>query len=275
MSGHHAWHPHASCDESCVRVEQVSASGRIVRAVRTAFRISLIVALLPVLLLLAVPFPGQTNAVRMYWRLFIRCMGVRISKSGGPIRNLPGVLVVSGHVSWLDAFVIYSLMPTTFVAKKEVTEGPGLSSLARLMKIIPIDRANLRHLPEVVETMTERLRSGQSVVAFPEGTTWCGLAHGEFRPAMFQAAIDAGRPVQPLRMSYHHRDGRPSTVAAFVGEDTLPASLLRVISARSIVAHVHVEELQLPGDHRRELALRCQEVVRGSTAALHEHVLVA
>jgi 1-acyl-sn-glycerol-3-phosphate acyltransferase len=275
MSEFHAWHPHASCDESCVRVEQVGALGRVARAVRATCRLSLIVALLPVLPLLAIPFPGQSPVVRMYWRLFIRCMGVRITKSGGPIRNLPGVLVVSGHVSWLDAFVIYSLMPTTFVAKAEVTRGPGLSALARVMKIIPIDRAKLRHLPEVVGTVSERLRSGQSVVAFPEGTTWCGLAHGEFRPAMFQAAIDAGRPVQPLRLSYRQRNGRPSTVAAFVGDDTLLASIVRVVSARSLFVNVHVEELQLPGDHRRELASRCQEVVRGSTAARREHALAA
>ena len=42
---------------------------------------------------------------------------------------------------------------------------------------------------------------------------------------MFQAAIDAGRPVQPLRLSYHHRDGSPSTVPAFIGDDTLLASI--------------------------------------------------
>jgi 1-acyl-sn-glycerol-3-phosphate acyltransferase len=258
-----------------VRVEETGALGRVAGAVRATYRMSLILGLLPVIGLLAVPFPGKSPVVRMYWRLFVRCMGVRITKSGGPIRNLPGVLVVSGHVSWLDAFVIYSLMPTTFVAKAEVTRGPGLGALARVMKIIPIDRASLRHLPDVVGTVSERLRSGQTVVAFPEGTTWCGLAHGEFRPAMFQAAIDAGRPVQPLRLSYRQRDGRPSTVPAFVGEDTLLASLVRVISTRSIVAQVHVEELQLPGDHRRELALRCQEVVRGTNTARREQALVA
>src|SRR3546814_9015904 len=68
-------------------------------------------------------------------------------------------------------------------------------------------------LPEVVGTVAGKLRSGQTVVAFPEATTYCGLAYGRFRPAMFQAAVDAGRPVQPLRLTYHHRDGRPSTAA--------------------------------------------------------------
>jgi 1-acyl-sn-glycerol-3-phosphate acyltransferase len=138
---------------------------------------------------------------------------------------------------------------------------------------VPIDRANLRQLPDVVDSVAVRLRSGQTVVAFPEGTTWCGLAHGAFRPAMFQAAIDAGRPVQPLRLSYHHRDGRPSTATAFVADDTLGRSILRVVSVRSTVAHVHVEALQLPAEDRRELALRCQEAVWATSAPRQEHAL--
>jgi 1-acyl-sn-glycerol-3-phosphate acyltransferase len=240
-----------------------------------AYRGTLIIVLVLVMPLLALKVPGKTRIVRSYWRFFIWCVGVRIVKSGGPIRNVPGVLVVSPHVSWVDAFVIYSLMPTAFVAKAEVTRGFAFGAMARVMRMIPIDRNNLRQLPDVVNTVAERLRSGQNVTAFPEGTTWCGLAHGEFRPALFQAAIDAGRPVQPLRVSYQQHDGRPSTVAAFVGDDTLLASLLRVLAVRPILVHVHVEELLLPGTHRGELAARCQELLRGTTSARYEHVLVA
>ena len=65
---------------------------------------------------------------------------------------------------------------------------------------------------------------------------------------MFQAAVDAGRPVQPLRLNYHHRDGSPSTVAAYVGDDTLLASIRRLVTARRTIVHVQVESLQLPGD---------------------------
>ena len=125
--------------------------------------------------------------------------------------------------------MIDALMSGNFVAKAELIEWPGLSVLARVMNIIPIERAKLRRLPDVVDAVTARLRAGQTVVAFPEGTTWCGLAYGPFRPAIFQAAIDAGRPVQPLRLSYHHRDGRPSTTPAFVGDDTLVSSFLRIV----------------------------------------------
>ena len=231
--------------------------------VRVVARSVLTVLLLPVLPLLAVPLPGRSHFQRGCCRLVMRSLGIRITVSGGPIRNVPGVLVVSGHVSWVDIFVIGAVMPGSFVAKSEMVGWPGLGALARLMKVIPIDRGNLRRLPEVVGAVADRLRAGHTVVAFPEGTTWCGLAFGRFRPAMFQAAIDAGRPVQPLRLSYHHRDGSRSTAASYIGDDSLLDSLRRIVTARRTIVHVRVESLQLPGTDRRELAARCEAAVRG------------
>ena len=79
---------------------------------------------------------------------------------------------------------------------------------------------------------------------------------------MFQAAVETGRPVQPLRLRYHHRDGRVSTVPAYIGADTLLRSIGRLLVARRTVARVYVESLQLPGADRRELARHCQAAVR-------------
>ncbi|MCV7069380.1 1-acyl-sn-glycerol-3-phosphate acyltransferase [Mycobacterium rufum] len=227
---------------------------------------TLTLLLLPTLPLLAVPLPGRSHLQRRYCRVVLRCLGIRITVSGGPVRNLPGVLVVSGHVSWVDIFAIGAVMPGAFVAKAEMVGWPGLGTLARMMKVIPIDRDNLRRLPEVVRAVADRLRAGRTVVAFPEGTTWCGLAYGPFRPAMFQAAIDAGRPVQPLRLSYHHRDGSRSTVASYIGDDSLLTSIRRLVTARRTVVRVRVESLQLPGEDRRDLAARCEAAVRGTPA---------
>lgn len=278
MSDPLPWVPRASCNASCVRVEPAGSLGRLLHASRAVYRTVLAVMLLPGMPMLAVPLPGQSRVQRMYCRLMLRCLGVRITKSGGPIRNLPGVLVVSPHMSWVDVLVIGAVLPGTFVAKAELVNWLGLGHVARLLRVIPIERSNLRRLPDVVRTVAERLRSGKTVVAFPEGTTWCGLAYGAFRPALFQAAVDAGRPVQPLRLTYHHRDGRPSTLPAYISDDTLARSFHRVVTARVTVAHVRVEPLQLPGDDRRDLTRRCEAAVRGSVPprhGAHQHVLVA
>ncbi|MBV9090719.1 MAG: 1-acyl-sn-glycerol-3-phosphate acyltransferase [Mycobacteriaceae bacterium] len=278
MTVAHAWLPNASCDASCVRVQPAGGVGRLLRIWRATYRSLLALMLVPAMPMLAVPLPGQSRVQRTYCRFLLRCLGVRITKSGGPIRNLPGVLVVSSHMSWVDVLVIGAVLPGTFVAKAELVNWLGLGQVARLLRVIPIERTNLRRLPDVVRAVAERLRSGKTVVAFPEGTTWCGLAHGPFRPALFQAAIDAGRPVQPLRLTYHHRDGRPSTLPAYIGDDTLGRSFRRVVTARVTVAHVRVEPLQLPGDDRRDLSRRCEMAVRNGAVArpgAHQLVLVA
>src|SRR5580693_6121871 len=146
----HAWLPRASCDTSCLQAGGPEASRRLIVALRVTLRASLGLLLAPALLLVSLPLPGRSRARRFYCRLMLRCLGVRITVSGGPIRNLQGVLVVSGHVSWVDIFTIGSVMPGRFVAKSELISWPGLGLLARLMKVIPIERANLRRLPDVV-----------------------------------------------------------------------------------------------------------------------------
>lgn len=260
----HAWLQPATCDAGCVRVGADAPGRHWVVVLRTALRVVAALVLFAGMWLLAVPMPWRSHLQRGYCRLMLRSLGVRTSVSGGPIRNLRGVLVVSGHVSWLDTFAIGTVLPGSFVARADLTSWPALGPIVRIMRVIPIDRARLRRLPSVVAAVADRLRAGHTVVAFPEGTTWCGLGYGRFRPAMFQAAIDAGRPVQPLRLSYRHRDGRPSTVPAFVGDDTLLMSIRRVVTARRTLVHVQVESLQLPGADRRELAARCELAVRGA-----------
>lgn len=251
----HPWLPRTSCDRGCVSAE-------LGGALRAAWRTAAAAVLLPLLPLLAIPLPGRIHLQRGYCRLVLRCLGVRVRVSGGPIRNLRGVMVVGNHVSWVDAFVVGAVLPGSFVARADLVDWPGVGSAARIMNVIPIDRASLRGLPAVVDAVTRRLADGRTVVAFPEGTTYCGRSHGRFHPAMFQAAVNAGRPVQPLRLSYRHADGRRSTVAVFVGDDSLWDSLKRTIRARRTVAHVEVAPLQLPGDSRHELASRCEAAVR-------------
>lgn len=269
----HAWLPKATCDDSCMRANPVDETGRVTRTLRTATRIVMAITMLTLAPLLGMPLPGRVRWQRGYCRLMLRCLGVRISVSGGPIRDIRGSLVVAGHVSWVDVFAIGAVLPGSFVARADLIDWPGLGVIARMMRVIPIERGNLRTLPRVVDTVASRLQAGQTVVAFPEGTTWCGRAYGSFRPAMFQAAIDAQRPVQPLRLTYHDRGGELSTVPAYVGEDTLMASIRRLTATRMTIAHIQVAGLQLPGESRRELASRCEAAVRAGDRApqLHSH----
>jgi 1-acyl-sn-glycerol-3-phosphate acyltransferase len=299
----HAWLPRATCDTDCLRAGGYEATRRLIVTLRVARRIGLLLLLAPALPLLAGVIPGWSKSRQIYCRMLLWCLGVKTAVAGGPIRNLPGVLVVSDHMSWLDILTIGAALPSSrwrasplsFVARADVAGNVAVRMMARIVKVIPIERARLRQLPEVVATVAARLYAGHTVVAFPEGTTWCGRQSGSpgddagrpaawgeagqsgssgrthqgsgpFYPAMFQAAVDTGRPVQPLRLRYQHRDGQVSTVPAYIGDDTLLRSIGRLMVARRTVARIYVESLQLPGNDRRELARRCQAAIRVTSA---------
>ncbi|OCC13844.1 1-acyl-sn-glycerol-3-phosphate acyltransferase [Streptomyces sp. PTY087I2] len=186
-----------------------------------------------------------------------------------------GELVVANHISWLDIPLVASVLPGRMLAKREIRCWPLLGPLAARGGTLFIDRDRLRSLPEAVRTIATALRSGSRVVVFPEGSTWCGRGGGgAFRPAVFQAAIDAGATVRPVRITYRTAAlgtvaglsaGQAAGAVAFVGADPLAASLWRVVRAAGLTAHIDVLPL-IPADGedgRRALASRARAAVLG------------
>ncbi|WP_236789819.1 1-acyl-sn-glycerol-3-phosphate acyltransferase [Amycolatopsis sp. GM8] len=172
-----------------------------------------------------------------------------------------GTLVVANHVSWLDIVAALAIEPVAFLAKREVGRWPMIGRIARRAGTRFISRDELRGLPGVVADLADTLRSGRSVLVFPEGTTWCGRYGGVFRRAAFQAAIDAEAPIRPVTFAYRQGD-EPSTIAAFVGDDTLVNSLRRVTRARDLRVVISAHEAFAPVGDRRALAARAEAEVR-------------
>ncbi|MFC9555003.1 lysophospholipid acyltransferase family protein [Rhodococcus sp. NPDC056960] len=212
------------------------------------------------------PRSWRTGLQRRYAAILLRCVGIRlvVVDHRGKRRHSGGILVVAGHVSWTDVLVLSALAPANFVARGDLLDWPVLGSLARRMRVVPIERQNLRALPGTVATTAGRLRAGERVVVFPEGTTWCGRAYGGFRPALFQAAIDAECPVQPISLRYTARGGELTTGPCFVGEETIGQSIRRIIRHKGVTAEVRLAPIEFPGESRRDLAERCERAARGT-----------
>lgn len=155
---------------------------------------------------------------------------------------------------------LFALEPVGFLAKREVADWPWVSSVARRNGTVFVDRWSLRALPTTVTAVADRLRSGHSVVVFPEATTFCSAPGGRFRHAAFQAALDAGAPVRPVSLSYL-QGGRASTVSAFVGEDTLARSMARVLRADDLTLRVVIHPVLEPVGDRRLLARQAERAV--------------
>ncbi|WP_046734252.1 lysophospholipid acyltransferase family protein [Streptomyces humi] len=252
------WLPSAPCTPGAC----VERAGSLTAVPRAVLRFAAVVALMLTAIAL-LPFGGRIPAewVRRFCRLLVRAAGVRV-RITGRAPGTGGVLLVANHISWLDIPLLASVRPARMLAKQEIRAWPVAGALVAGAGVLFIDRDRLRALPDTVARIAGALREGAAVVAFPEGSTWCGRAQGRFHRAVFQAALDAGVPVQPVRLRYRRSAGEASTVPAYVGEDTLLASLWRVASTRGLVAEVDIRPLIPAGSHadRRALARAAQPV---------------
>lgn len=182
-------------------------------------------------------------------------------------------LIVANHISFLDVLALALVSPAPVVAKSDVVDMPVVARLARRFGVIAVDRGTLRGLPAAVGDVTARLAAGSSVIVFPEGTTFCGRTGGAFRPAFFQAAVDAGVPVSPVRLRFVGPDGRAATAASFIGDDSPLDTLGRVLRARGLTVVVRLERAEVPGADRRELARRCERVLRTAESDIERSLI--
>ena len=172
-------------------------------------------------------------------------------------------LLVANHVSWLDIFVISAGRPSTFVAKAEIRKWPMLGWLAKEADTLFIERGSRHHAQHIAHEMATRLKAGDSLAVFPEGTTSDGRTVMPFHAALIQPAISAGRPVQALAIRYSDPTGNPTTVTAYVGEITLVQSLSMILATRGIVAELTaLAPLPAALNNRRELAKAAESSIR-------------
>jgi 1-acyl-sn-glycerol-3-phosphate acyltransferase len=227
------WLPNSACDAECL------APTPLVSPVRRAARL---VALAGVLLagglvLPVLPAGRRTGALRRFAGAALRAMGIRVRLRGAlPARR---ALLVANHISWLDILVLLAVAECRLVAKTEVRGWPVIGKVAARTGTVFIDRVRPKSLPPTVAQLRAGLAGGAVFAVFPEGTTSCGRQVGPFRPAMFQAALDAHVPVVPVSLRFTTPGAmQPATAAAFIGAETLLASLRRIIAARGLTVRV-------------------------------------
>lgn len=196
-------------------------------------------------------------------RRLLRALGVRLDADAAQLSysSAVGTLIVANHISWLDIVGLRAIEEVRFLAKREIEKWPLIGRNAKNMGTVFLQRHSLRTLPASVAELATELRAGHSIAVFPQGSTWCSGDGGDFRHACFQAALDARAPVRPVTLEYQQGE-RPSTVAAFVGADTLPASLRRICSARALTLRVRIHPALPPEGDRRWLATQAQHAVR-------------
>lgn len=145
------------------------------------------------------------HKVVFVWSKFVMTIsGAKVNVIG--LENIPKnqtVLFVSNHQSNFDIPLLLSSIdiPKGFIAKKELEKWPFISSWMKYINCIFMDRDNLRKSAESIVQGINLLKSGHSMVIFPEGTRSKGKPVNEFKGGSFKLATKSNCPIIPLTIN--------------------------------------------------------------------------
>ena len=201
--------------------------------------------------------PLGHRTIRLWSTWLLRIFGFRSRSFGKPLAD--PVLFVANHTSWLDIELMHTQRAACFVAKAEIASWPLVGWLAANGGTIFHRRGSNHSLSTVMQVMVERLNDGRSVAVFPEGGTGYNGVLKVFHARIFQAALDAEVPVQPVALRFA-RDGRRVIDAGFRVEESFMGNIVRLLGEAPMDAEVHfLTPVPASPDARRRMAEQSRE----------------
>lgn len=249
----------------------------VLRLVRIVAYCALTFSLMPVqAALLLVRSPLAARLPPFYHRLVCHILGIAIERRGVPSPARP-TLFVANHTSYLDIEILGAAIPGSFVSKTDVDGWPLFGWLARLQRTVFIDRKR-RSVARQRDALSARLRAGDQLILFPEGTSGDGQRLLPFKSALFAAVTESEGAhdiaVQPVSVAYLRLDGMPlgrsyRPLCAWYGDMDLAPHLWVVLGLGrlgvSVTFHPAVRAADFPS--RKALADHCAAVIGAGLAA--------
>lgn len=204
-------------------------------------------------------------------RAALAIMGIGLVRRGAPMR-VPGALVAN-HGSWLDIFALNACDRLYFVAKAEVAGWAGIGWLARATGTVFIARKGTEAKAQAAVFET-RLRAGQRLMFFPEGTSTDARRVLPFKSTLFAAFFAEGLAgvlhVQPVSVVWHAPTGQDVRLYGWWGDMDFAGHLMRVLAQPrqgrvEVTFHVPLRVADFPD--RKALAAECERVVHQAFAA--------
>jgi 1-acyl-sn-glycerol-3-phosphate acyltransferase len=189
--------------------------------------------------------------MKLWARLVLRVSFVRVSASGlDGLERDRAYVFCANHLSYMDPPILLACLrhPAVFIAKASLFRIPFFGAGMRATGNIAIDRANARSAKQSLQRAAEALRSGVSIVIFPEGGRSDNGQLQPFHSGAFRLAIELGAPVVPLAITGSREILRPGTINVHAG---------RV----SVYAAQPMETTQLTLNDRHMLAHEVREIV--------------
>jgi len=131
----------------------------------------------------------------------LKLAGVEVTVTGA--ENIPKdqtVLFVGNHQSNFDIPILLRYIEGTkgFIAKQELSKIPILSRWMTAINCVFMDRENMRKAAIAINQGIKFLKSGTSMVVFPEGTRSRDGEPLEFKQGALKLATKSGVPVIPM-----------------------------------------------------------------------------
>jgi len=144
---------------------------------------------------------GIYDKVPRWWsRAVLFVVGVKVRVHGMEKVNPDEPhIFASNHVSWFDVPSLAKVLPRNkFIAKSELFKVPIFGRAMRAAGMVEIQRENRKAAFGAYDVAAERIRLGNSVVVFPEGTRGSAYPLRPFKKGPFVLAIAAGVPIVPI-----------------------------------------------------------------------------
>lgn len=146
------------------------------------------ITVIPIQILIVTLFQGGAiYHIPYIWHNIIRsAFGIKLTIHGTPATDRQ-TLYMSNHLSYLDISVLGSLIKASFVAKSEVETWPLFGLLSKLQKTAFIQRVRTK-IAEQKSMLETRIKNGESLIIFPEGTSTHGISVVPFKSSLFSLA---------------------------------------------------------------------------------------
>lgn len=117
------------------------------------------------------------------------------------LRNLRGTIIAANHPSELDAIYLLSFIPDAVcVMRASLMQRSYLGGAARLAGYITNDQG-----PTLVREGIEKIRAGENLLIFPEGTRTRAHALNPFKHGFALIAAKTGAPIQTVLIEQEGR----------------------------------------------------------------------
>jgi 1-acyl-sn-glycerol-3-phosphate acyltransferase len=194
---------------------------------------------------------------RLWSRVILGAPGVRVQVSSRvPLDPTRPYVFVANHASMIDIWAVFIAVPASFrfIAKKQLSYIPLFGWAMSAGRFIFIDRQNPLAARRSIDEAARRIRAGQSVVIFPEGTRTRDGRLGPFKKGGFRLAIDSGAAIVPIAIKGSRalmpRGAaliRAGTVTVDIGEP-IPTAGLKTDDRNKLIDEVHARVAQMLGE---------------------------